>query len=229
MPASAGPLLGTVVAWTAGESLVARRVFDPDEDLYLRDHALGRAVSTTDPTLSALMVMPLTMSLEILAEAAAVLVPGPRVTGLRDVRAHRWLAWDDEPRTLEVRADRLPRSGLEDRVHVKLYDHADEPVNGDTPKTPAVEAIVVLADGYPDPPASRPANLERPSRWTPDSLYADEMFHGPCWQGVRAITQTGSRRLAGAARGAAVRGPLPQRRRASASCSTRSSSTRRAR
>ena len=30
-----------------------------------------------------------------------------------------------------------------------------------------------------------------PSRWTPEELYTSEMFHGPSWQGVRAITSTG--------------------------------------
>ena len=54
------------------------------------------------------------MSLEILAEAAAALVPGLAVTGLRDVRADRWLAWDDEPRALEVTARRLGSEGADD-------------------------------------------------------------------------------------------------------------------
>jgi acyl transferase domain-containing protein/phosphopantetheinyl transferase len=190
--ATAGPLLGTVTAWTPGASLVARRVVDPDDDVYLRDHALGRAVSTTDPTLSALMVMPLTMSFEILAEAGAFLVPGCHVTGLRDVRAYRWLAWEDEPRTLEVTAERLPSSGAEDLVHVKLFDLGESGDDGDAGQAPAVEAVVVLADAYPAPP---PGGVTRvaggvPSQWRSESLYADGMFHGPSWQGVRSIEET---------------------------------------
>jgi malonyl CoA-acyl carrier protein transacylase/phosphopantetheinyl transferase len=189
---SVGPLVGTAVTWTPGELLVARRVFDPEVDVYLRHHALGRGISLTDPSLDALMVMPLTMSLEILAEAASALVPGFPVTGLRDVHAHHWLAWEGEPRTLEVTARRLPGSAAEERVHVKLA----EPVsNGDDGKPPAVEGVVLLAETYPEAPAGRELKLHdgRASRWTPGSLYADEMFHGPCWQGVRSVTQTGSR------------------------------------
>jgi malonyl CoA-acyl carrier protein transacylase/phosphopantetheinyl transferase len=189
----AGPLLGRVLAWTPGESLVARRVFDPDHDVYLRDHALGRAVSSTDPALSALMVMPLTMSLEILAEAAAALVPGRLVVGLSDVRAFRWLAWEEEPRMLEVTAERLSRSGDDDRVHVKLFDLGASGGKGAAAGSPAVEAVVVLSDAYPSPPPLEPPAADGlgPSRWQPEELYTDGMFHGPLWQGVRAIERTG--------------------------------------
>ncbi len=188
---TASPLLGDVVDRVAGESLVARRVFDPAEDLYLRDHALGRAVSTTDPTLSALMVMPLTMSLEILAEAASSLVPGRRVTGLREVRAHRWITCDDAPKTLEIVAERVSSSEDGDRVHVTLYDEPATVGNADVPRAPVVEATVLLAERYPEPPPARAAQGETQSRWTSGSLYGDEMFHGPCWQGVRAVEKTG--------------------------------------
>jgi len=187
------PLLGGIVPWRDAELLVARRVFDPDEDAYLRDHALGRVVSATDPALSALMVMPLAMSLEILAEAAASLVPGRLVTGFRDVHAQRWLAWEDAPETLEVTARRLPSTDGRERVHVALCE-LPEARNEEGPQTPAVEAVVVLADAYPDPPPGG-ADLPGggPSRWTAASLYEDEMFHGPSWQGVRAIDETGPR------------------------------------
>ena len=75
------PLLGQVTVLQPGEELLAYRVFDPAEDLYLRDHTFGRDVSALDPDAMALAVMPMTMSLEILAEAAACLLPALRVIG----------------------------------------------------------------------------------------------------------------------------------------------------
>jgi phosphopantetheinyl transferase (holo-ACP synthase) len=122
--------------------------------------------------------MPLAMSLEIVAEAAATLVPEATVTGLRDVRAHRWMAWDDAPQTLEVSARRLAH----DRVGVELR-------NLDESESPCVEATVLLADGYPAPPAATAAPLDggERSRLDPAGLYEDVMFHGPAWQAVRAI------------------------------------------
>ncbi len=91
--ASAWPLLGTVVAHVPEAELVAQRVVDPASDPYLLDHTLGRSVSRSDPGLHALALMPLAMSIEILAEAACCLLPGRVVTGMREVRAHRWLAF----------------------------------------------------------------------------------------------------------------------------------------
>jgi acyl transferase domain-containing protein/phosphopantetheinyl transferase len=174
------PLLGTVTAFTPGAELVSRREVDPERDRYLDDHRLG----------GGLAVMPLAMSLAILAEAAAALLPGLRVTGLRQVRAHRWLAFGDEPQTLEITARRLPLPADAAHVAVELRNLSED---GDA-HGPVVEATVVLADAPPPPPAPLPElDDARPSRTAPDRLYRDVMFHGPRWQAVRAIDATGRR------------------------------------
>ena len=179
------PLVGNVLSFEPGVELVARREFDPAEDRYLLDHTLGRTVSRTDPGLSALALMPLAMSLELLAEAAALLVPGRLVTGMRDVRAYRWLAWDDAPQTLELRARRLDTLAGRDRVHVELRTVVDDAAAG----TAAVEADVLLDDVFPEPPSPIAPDLMegRPSRFEPGRLYDEAMFHGDCWQAVRAV------------------------------------------
>jgi acyl transferase domain-containing protein/phosphopantetheinyl transferase len=179
------PLVGTIVEWEPGKELLARRVFDPAEDRYLLDHTLGRHVSRTDPELRALALMPLAMSLEIVAEAAACLIPGKTVTGLRDVRAHRWLAFAEAPQTLELSARRLAPAGTSDRVRVELRSLSDD----DGRASPAVEATVLMDDRFPEPPAPLAVTLEggRPSRWPPGELYGEAMFHGPAWQAVRAV------------------------------------------
>jgi phosphopantetheine--protein transferase-like protein len=189
------PLLGAVVSWTPGEEVVTQRVFDPAEDLYLNDHTLGRRVSTSDEELRALALMPLTMSVEILAEAAARLVPERRVTGIRGLHAHRWLAWEGEPQTLEITGRRVSDGGHEERVLAQLRNLTEDAESEDVPKSPVIEATIVLGDAYPEPPTAAPAKLPdgHASRWEPDRLYSEGMFHGPCWQGVRAIEETGSR------------------------------------
>jgi acyl transferase domain-containing protein/phosphopantetheinyl transferase len=173
-----GPLVGTVVTWEPGAELVARRVVDPAEDRYLLDHTLGRAVSRRDPELHALAVMPLAMSLEIIAETGACLLAGV-VSGLRDVRAHRWLAWDDAPQTLETSARRI----ADNQVRVELRNLDDDATS------PCVEATVVLADAYPPAPPAAAVALDggRPSRWPPEQLYDETMFHEAAWRGVRAV------------------------------------------
>jgi acyl transferase domain-containing protein/phosphopantetheinyl transferase (holo-ACP synthase) len=172
------PLVGTVVDWQPGIQLVARRILDPAEDRYLLDHTLGRTVARTDPELHALALMPLAMSLEIVAEAAATLVPERIVIGLRDVRAHRWLACGDGPQTLEATARRVTPDEV--RVELRDLDESDRP---------CVEATVRLGDRYPTPPApaAAPLDASAPSRLDPVRLYEEAMFHGPAWQAVRAM------------------------------------------
>jgi acyl transferase domain-containing protein/phosphopantetheinyl transferase len=169
------PLVGAIVAWEPGTELVARRVVDPAEDTYLLHHTLGRTVSRRDPELTALALMPLAMSIELLAEAAACLVPELAVIGLRDIRAHRWLAWDEAAQTLELRAART----APDQVRVELRSMDDE--------STAVEGTVLLGDRLPA--AGRTIDVEGgpPSRLKPGHLYDEVMFHGPLWQGVRAV------------------------------------------
>ncbi|MCW3017841.1 MAG: acyltransferase protein [Solirubrobacterales bacterium] len=179
------PLVGTVVAWEPELELVARRLVDPAEDRYLLDHTLGRTVSRSDPGLHALALMPLAMSIEIIAEAASCLLPHQTVTGVRDLRAHRWLAFAETPKTLEVAVRRLAAEGGCERVRVELRDLGD----GSAAAEPVVEATVLLADGFPQAPTPSALALDggRPSRWRREQLYDEAMFHQPLWQGVTSV------------------------------------------
>lgn len=184
------PLLGDIVTWSAGQMVVTRRSFDTAEDLYLRDHTLGNAVSDVDPELIALAVMPLTMSMEIMAEAAAFLMPDRTVVGLRDLRAHRWIAFDDGPQELEVTARRQPR---EDTVVVELRNLTEDGRQRVPLVSPVIQATVVLADRYPQASITRPRRPRdgRASRLQSELLYSEYLFHGPTWQGVSRVEEVG--------------------------------------
>ena len=180
------PLLGFVRAWEPESELVARRALELDEDVYLRHHTLGGTVSRFDPGLTALAVMPLAMSIEILAEAASCLLPGLVVTGLRDVRAHRWLDVGERGKTVEVSARRISgERDAEQRVRVELRE-TDRP-------GPVIDCTVLLTERYPTPPPANDIKLEqsRPSRWQPRRLYEEAMFHQPLWQGVQSVDEIG--------------------------------------
>jgi acyl transferase domain-containing protein/phosphopantetheinyl transferase len=180
---STHPVLGTVIASTPGAELVTRRAIDPERDRYLQDHRLG----------GGLAVMPLAMSLAVVAEAAAALVPNLGVVGLRDVRAHRWIAFGDDEQEVQVTARRLDQDGADVRVAVELRNLTEDAEAGEAPERPVVEATVVLADVLPPPPAPLPPlDDPRGSRRPPEQLYREVMFHGPRWQAVRAIEATGA-------------------------------------
>ncbi|MGH3921180.1 MAG: polyketide synthase dehydratase domain-containing protein, partial [Pseudonocardiaceae bacterium] len=184
------PLLGSVVSYTEGRELVALRRLDPEQDLFLRDHTFGRAVSQADPSLLGLPVVPFTVSIELLAEAAATLCPGQVVVGARYIRAHQWIALDDGPVTLRAVAR---RAGSGREITVELQRLVADGSDGSQAGTRMVEGTVVLADCYPAPEVVPPLTLrgERPCRQAGTSLYEDRMFHGPRFQGVVSLDRWG--------------------------------------
>lgn len=180
-PATLGyPFIRAILSRTP-EALEAVCKLDLQEDILLRDHALGGRISLADPDLIGLPVMPMTGSMEMMAEAAAVLVSNKNLIGMRHVTAHRWVTLDQGPVTIKLVARRRPQ-GTEVTVHVQMSE-------ADT-AAPLAEGTMILGDTYPPPPS--PRKLEpgeaRPSRWAPGRLYQDSlMFHGPRFQGVVSL------------------------------------------
>ncbi|HEV8701737.1 MAG TPA: beta-ketoacyl synthase N-terminal-like domain-containing protein [Candidatus Polarisedimenticolia bacterium] len=167
-------------------SLVFRKALDPDEERFLLDHTLGGRIAE-DASLRALPVFPLAMSLEMMAEAAVLALPGLRVIGARSVRVHRWLAFPGGRVSLEVTA--APNASTRE-VTVRIAETAA--AAGGAP-LPTVEGTILLGERFPDAPPAGPADLGEPRafRWAPEELYAEGrlhgMFHGPSFQGVVSI------------------------------------------
>jgi malonyl CoA-acyl carrier protein transacylase len=191
----ARPLLGALTHHEPGRTLVMRRVLDLRDDQFATHHTVGgREISKIDPAQYGVPVMPMTFTLEMMAEAAAVLVPGQVVTSVRDVRLYRWLAFDEEaPTVVELTARVEPReaTGGPWRVAVEVKDLG----LADRPKETAwlaAQGTVVLADAYPSAPSCLPFRLtnERPSTLSVERTYHN-LFHGPLFQGVRANLRSG--------------------------------------
>ncbi|MPZ19324.1 MAG: acyltransferase domain-containing protein [Luteitalea sp.] len=205
----APPFIGDVEELVPGRRVVATRRIDPTEDRWIRDHVLGRQVSADDPELDALPVVPLTVSMEILAEVASLLQDRRLFVGMRDVRAYRWIALDDGLVTLRVTAEAT--SGHRGEVHAKIEGIGDQESGNrkrlamSEPDGPPeagrqasrmvfVEGTLLFADAYPAPRLADSFALtdERPSEWTSDRLYRDGMFHGPAFRSVRSVDRAGS-------------------------------------
>jgi acyl transferase domain-containing protein/phosphopantetheinyl transferase/acyl carrier protein len=199
-PASVLPLMGKIESHTPRHKVAFVRDFDLANDLFLRHHALGGHVSDIDPSLTGLPLIPLTMTVEMMAEAAAFLVPDRTLIEVRTIRGLRWLALDHGTITLRVVAELEPGQAiahiqppvpdkLQERVYVRVY--VDEEAN------PAAEGYAIFADDFPVPPTAQSLTLrsERASRWTPERLYRDHMFHGPSFQGIEAIHRWGENGL----------------------------------
>ncbi len=182
------PMLGTWVDHQPGTSGVIECRYNLDEQFFLRDHALGRGqVSISDPALYAYCIMPLTMSLTALSEAARALFPDKVVIGLKDIRANKWLSFEQHARTVRIKT-RVVSSGPVTEVHAELRD--DDPNDPRAGFKPCLnEAVILLADAYPAAPEVPAFDLkgEKPCHWTGSEIYPDRLFHGPMFQGITSI------------------------------------------
>jgi phosphopantetheine--protein transferase-like protein len=172
------------VSLEAGRRAVALHHLDPARDRFLADHTLGRGISDDDPSLTALAVVPLTMTMELVAEAAALVVPGQVLTGLREFRAHRWIT-AESPRVLELTADAVGGHAVKVVLRERGAAGAAAPA--------LAESIVEFAAAAPEAPAAGGFRLagEDASRWPADALYRDGMFHGPAFRAVRSMDRAG--------------------------------------
>ncbi|MCB9152616.1 MAG: polyketide synthase dehydratase domain-containing protein [Caldilineae bacterium] len=187
---------GDARTYVPGEELDIVCTLDVAEDLFMRDHTLGREISRLDPELLALPIVPLTVTMEILAETAAVLAPGQVLTGMRNLRAYRWIILQQGAARLHMTAKRRAGAdGNEFDVVVRVLPDDDAAPAGPAPAV--AEGTMVFAAAYPDPPAVATLALhdERPSQWQPERLYRDGMFHGPSFRAVKSIERIGSNGL----------------------------------
>jgi len=152
---------------------VTRRVFSVEHDPYLLDHCFYRQPAGWSSHADRFPVVPMTMLLEVMADAARDLVPGLPVVGFDDVRALRWLAVAP-PVEVTIRASLL-EAGADGAVRVQVG------IDGYS------GATVVLDHGYPVPPDPDPTPLqgERPPGLTAAEVYEDRwLFHGPAYRGI---------------------------------------------
>ena len=182
------PFLQTTKLRASRQEATATCQFNLDEHLLFQQHTLGRGVSVDDPTLLALPVVPLTITMEILAEGAALLEPDKLLIGMRNVRAYRWITLEEPLPAIEISARAGPeKSGSVDVVIRELFPDDSKPA------TVLAEGTMLFAHDYPKPPMAGDFALmeETSSHWTPDRLYREGMFYGPCFQGVKSMDTTG--------------------------------------
>lgn len=193
-------MIGQIVRFEPGHSIVVRRALDEREDLYADHHTLaGRSVSRIDPNQNGLPVLPMTFSLEAMAEAASLLTPGKVVLAVRNIRLFRWIPFDPDPTTLEVRASVVSHDQATGVVEVKadVRDLGNSFVKDGANKV-AAEAVIVLADRYPEPP--EPLEFQLTDECLCHSTVEDlrrNMFHGPVFQMITNLGRQGKEGIEG--------------------------------
>ncbi len=153
---------------------VVRRTLSVEAVPALIDHCFYRQPPAWPSIADRYPVVPMTMTIGMMIDAARELAPGHVAIAVEDVRAFRWLAVAP---AVEVE---LTATHAGDRIEVEIPGYA--------------RATVRLAERYPAAPAAALAPLvaPRPTPVTAERMYADRwMFHGPQYQGVVAMGPMG--------------------------------------
>ena len=181
------PLLHGATVREHDGTLVAVVTIDVRDSCYLEDHTIGRGISTVDPHLLPLAVVPLTFSMELMAEAAA-LATQRRVVGMREVRAQRWIGLDRSTIDLEILVRKTAHGGA-DEIQVMVRPAPQRGAGSPRLQPTFIEGFMVLGEDLPEAPVAAPwrYSRDRPARWEPAQIYDEIMFHGPRLRAIHSM------------------------------------------
>jgi acyl transferase domain-containing protein/phosphopantetheinyl transferase len=179
------PVLGRITHFVPQKELTLQRTLDLTQDHFLHDHVFVNAPHK--PSEQRVPVLPLTMSMEFAAEAAALLAPERKLVGFENIRGRRWIALHDAS-ALELRIEARvvsldPETGVQ-RVQVTLLD--DE--------TTSFSATVLFAESYRQDLDNSIAEPSDGQDWplAAEQVYAERyMFHGPAFQCIAELSTLG--------------------------------------
>jgi len=184
---SAMPFTGRILHLEDGESLVMERTLDLEEDIFLVDHLFVHAPGVKSHA-ECMPILPMTCSLELLAEAAALLSPGLGLIGYEDIRASRWISMDRvETLDLHVEAKTL---SVDEQTGVKRVEVV---VSSDDQRN--ISGTVLFAEEYRADLDIDIYDATDDGPWPIDEkqLYEERFaFHGPRFQTVARFKNFGN-------------------------------------
>lgn len=204
------PFVERVASHQPLRHIVVERTLSLARDLHLADHHFVPA-RPHKPLAECYPVLPLTFSLEAMAEVAACLAPGMGLTGFEQVGAARWIALADRaelPLRIEARLAQQDDAGAGKRLAVTIRAGDDA--------RPAISATVLFGHRYRIGLRPGFAPLSADLGLDSADIYASrQMFHGPrlrCLDGEIALGARGAvgTLLARAPDGLFAAAPAPQ-------------------
>jgi 4'-phosphopantetheinyl transferase EntD len=184
------PFVERIAAHEPLRHIVVERTLSLARDLHLADHHFVPA-RPHKPLAECYPVLPLTFSLEAMAEVAACLAPGMGLTGFDDVGAARWIALADcaeLPLRIEARLAHADDAAQCRRLAVTIRAGGDS--------RPAISATVLFGYQYRRQLQPEFAPLAADAGLDSAAIYASrQMFHGPslrCLEGEVAVGPRGA-------------------------------------
>ena len=167
------PLLNTATFDKQDNKLILTRTLDPAYDRYLDHHRLdGKPV------------LPMAVSAELMAEAAAAGWPDLQLIGMRDMQVLKGIVFEnDAPVAIQITA-KAQGDPPYDRVGANIDVHI---TSADNPRI-LYRAVVELGDRLPEPPLydQLPA-YTNPFPMSVAEGYEKWLFHGPIFQAIVEI------------------------------------------
>jgi len=170
---SAGPLVSGDFLRLAESTVEGRIVVDSERFGFLRDHVIdGRKV------------LPLTVALELMAEAALWARPGWQVVSVEGLKLYSGLILEEWNHEIVVRAEPRQVAASSGEWRVSLRDTRSGRGSGSgRPAREAYSATIVLAAERPRAPeAPEPRLLSSPFPLAAPEAYEQWLFHGPRFQ-----------------------------------------------
>ncbi|VVM04927.1 hypothetical protein MAMC_00306 [Methylacidimicrobium cyclopophantes] len=168
------PFLGKILRFSPERFVEVESCLSLDEALFLADHLFPFTPGERAPE-GSLAILPLAMSLEAMAEAAACLAPGLGWVGFRRVHASRWISVEEPIRTV-LRAESRPCKASRRPVEVVVSLHPEEQAGA------AVSGLALFADRYSAQISFSFGAVEKGGErsLTGEEAYARGLlFHGP--------------------------------------------------
>ena len=179
------PFIGDIVHVVPNESIVVERTLDIEEDWHLADHTFVPA-QEAKPLWACMPVMPITMTLEAMAEVASLLAEGMEVTAFEEIHAHKWVALEDKAQEkITIRAEVIhedPEQQLRWVYCEVVVGDAEKPATTGVVRFGVTPIVTVEVDF---------SELHNPQAYdlTPQEAYrSGYLFHGPIYQGIKEVT-----------------------------------------
>ena len=188
--APALPFIGQLLRCVPGQSITVTRRLSLQEDLYLADHHFVHAPGVK-PLAACFPVLPMTVSLEVMAETAACLAPGCGLTGFENVSAGRWIALAERDALtlrIEGQVEHFDPPSATWRIGVAIF------IDGEAGA--AISASLLFGKHYPCTLALALDAVAAATNLSAAHVYAQRhLFHGPrfqCLAGSIALDQGGA-------------------------------------
>jgi acyl transferase domain-containing protein/phosphopantetheinyl transferase (holo-ACP synthase) len=195
------PLMQGASFQATDDSLAIEIPLNLEEHRYLFDHAIGGIVRKIYRADERVYLLPLTVAIELMAEAASYYYPGLKISAVSDVRAYKRIRVGAEGTTIEIIARKVNDASR--TVSAEICRRRGQGGQQDSSEqdrellmTCQITFALELNRLHRSPEAGNTGG--RAPYLTPESLYGSKaMFHGPRMQSVISLTSVGERDISG--------------------------------